>query len=348
LQRRLITDESVIDGDFLVVEVSRRNRNFKVIQRAAPGLFVKQIQNEDPQAIASLRCEATCYWLAANHPDGAALRDIVPSFYHYDPIRHVLVTALLGSSETVADHHRRVGAFPPEIGAALGRALGNYHRAAATALQAATTSSVFQRLTPWILSLHRQTINPTAGISGANAGLLQILRQYPEFQQNLDALGEQWQATSLIHGDMKWDNCLVDGDAGSIRIVDWELADIGDPSWDSGAVLQSYVSFWVLSLPAGQTGDTEQLAGGAQYPLERMQAAIRAFWVAYRESRGIGRNDAALLERTVRYAAARMVLTAYETMQFSPQLSAHARYLLQVSLNMMTRPRDAARDLLSL
>jgi aminoglycoside phosphotransferase (APT) family kinase protein len=147
---------------------------------------------------------------------------------------------------------------------------------------------------------------------------------------------------------MKWDNCLVDGDAGNVRIVDWELADIGDPSWDVGAVLQSYVSFWVLSLPVGQTTDSEALARGAQYPLENMQAAIRAFWVSYCESRGAGRGDAALLERTIRFAAARMVLTAYETMQFSPHLSAHARYLLQVSLNMLTRPRDAARDLLSL
>ena len=196
--------------------------------------------------------------------------------------------------------------------------------------------------------MHRQAANIASGISGANAGLIQILQQYPAFQQSLDALSAEWQATSLIHGDMKWDNCLVDGDAGNVRIVDWELADIGDPSWDVGAVLQSYVSFWVLSLPVDQTTDAEALARGAQYPLENMQAAIRAFWVSYRDSRGVDRGDTTLLERTIRFAAARMVLTAYETMQFSPHLSAHARYLLQVSLNMLTRPRDAARDLLSL
>jgi len=348
MQSGLLTTASVVDGDFLVTECSRRNRNFKVQRREGAGLFVKQVRSWGPQATASLRCEATCYWLAATHPDAAGLQPIVPAYRHYDTARHVLVTALLPSAETVADYHRRMAAFPPELGAALGRALGTYHRTGAAALQAATDSAVFPRQPPWVLSLHRQPPQLAGAISGANAGLVQILQQFPEFPENLDRLGATWEMASLIHGDMKWDNCLVNGDAGSIRIVDWELADIGDPLWDAGAVLQSYVSFWIFSLPAGQGADAEQVARAAQYPLEHMQAAIRAFWIAYRESRGAAKDDAALLERTIRYAAARMVLTAYETMQFSAQLSPHARYLLQVSQNMLTRPREAARDLLSL
>ncbi|MGA9865493.1 MAG: phosphotransferase [Acetobacteraceae bacterium] len=348
IRKGLLSRQSVVDGDFLTFDCSSRNRNFKVRRRSGDGLFVKQARSQEPQATASVRCEATCYWLASSHPDAVALRSIVPAFRLYDPSGNVLATTLLATAETVAEHHRRVAAFPPELGAALGRALGTYHHASAEALQAATASSVFQRQPPWILSLHRQPPALSGTVSGANAGLLGILRQFPEFPENLDRLGAAWQTTSLIHGDMKWDNCLVEGDAGNVRIVDWELADIGDPSWDAGAILQSYVAFWIFSLPVGQTSNAEELARGAQYPLERMQGAVRAFWVAYRESRGIGRDDAALLERTIRYAAARMVLTAYETMQFSTQLSPHARYLLQVSLNMLTRPREAARDLLSL
>jgi aminoglycoside phosphotransferase (APT) family kinase protein len=348
IQRGLLRQEAVVDGDFMAVECSRRNRNFKIFSRNALSLFVKQIRNWDSQSIASLRCEATCYWLASSHTDAIALRDLVAGFHHYDSARHVLVTSLLNGSETIAEHHRRLVAFPPELGAALGRALGTYHSASARALETATGGSIFQRQVPWILTLHRQVANMSGAISGANAGLIQILQQYPAFQQGLDTLSTEWQTTNLIHGDMKWDNCLVDGDVGKVRIIDWELADIGDPSWDVGAVLQSYVSFWVLSLPLGQAADATQIARGAQYPLEKMQAAIRAFWIAYHDTRGLGRQDTALLERTIRFAAARMVLTAYETMQFSPHLSAHARYLLQVSLNMLLQPRDAARDLLSL
>ncbi len=44
IAQRVISSESVADGDFAVVDVSCRNRNFKVIRKSHSGYFVKQIQ----------------------------------------------------------------------------------------------------------------------------------------------------------------------------------------------------------------------------------------------------------------------------------------------------------------
>ena len=55
-----------------------------------------------------------------------------------------------------------------------------------------------------------------------------------------------------------------------------------------------------------------------------------------------------LLESCVNFAAARMIQTAYEYMQYSAQISASALYLLQVSLNTLKSPKEAISDLLSL
>ena len=46
-----------------------------------------------------------------------------------------------------------------------------------------------------------------------------------------------WRAETFIHNDVKWDNFLVYARAGSrrltqMKIIDWELANFGDPAWD--------------------------------------------------------------------------------------------------------------------
>ena len=146
---------------------------------------------------------------------------------------------------------------------------------------------------------------------------------------------------------MKWDNCVVyrangDGEELGFKIVDWELADIGDRRWDVGAILQAYLSFWIMSIPVNSEMSPAQFVELAQYPLEDMQPAIRAFWKAYLETLQLeGPEAAQLLETCVQYGAARMIQTAYEYMQFSPQITPSALYLLQVSLNILKSPKEA-------
>jgi hypothetical protein len=58
LQKGFLTLDSIVDGDLTVVEAHRRNRNFKLMQRHNAGLFVKQVQQLEPQAMTTLRRES--------------------------------------------------------------------------------------------------------------------------------------------------------------------------------------------------------------------------------------------------------------------------------------------------
>jgi len=108
LERGFVDAESVVNGDFLAVDSSRRNRNFKVIRRNHPSYFVKQAQNIDPEAGITLHREATCYWLAGSRPDLAPLRALMPGFRGYDLPRRTLVLELAPGGETLAEYHRRL------------------------------------------------------------------------------------------------------------------------------------------------------------------------------------------------------------------------------------------------
>jgi hypothetical protein len=392
LGRGLLSFDSVVDGDLLVVEASSRNRNFKVIRREQPGYFVKQVKTFEPQNVETLRYETACYWLSRNDPDFEPLAALMPRYYDSDPARHALVIELLPEGGSLRDYHQQLGAFPVEVGIQLGRILGTYQREMGRRLREGAKSNSFARRVPWILSLHQMNQNLFDQLSAANAQILNIVQGYPDFQQTLDGLRQGWRFDSLIHGDIKWDNLHVtvdrdgvhgadaeggganeesEGDAFKVeepqasaadvsagtdeagkmnlRLVDWELADFGDACWDAGAVFQSYLSFWVFSMPAMAGVPAEQLVSSALHPVEKMQPAIRAFWKTYTDERGLSAEEAReALERSVSYSAARMIQTAYEYMFHAPQITTSALYLLQLSLNILKSPREATASLLAL
>jgi thiamine kinase-like enzyme len=161
----------------------------------------------------------------------------------------------------------------------------------------------------------------------------------------LDDLIADWRVETLIHNDLKAENCVVltgKRGRGRIKIVDWEFAGPGDPYWDVGSVFGSYLGSWLLSVPiVGPEFDDRGLAL-AGLPLERMQPAIRAFWSSYVEHRGLGADELApALERAVRYGGARLLQTAYEQTQSSQQLSGNVVGMLQLGANVMARPWEA-------
>ena len=140
----------------------------------------------------------------------------------------------------------------------------------------------------------------------------------------------------------------VSGRRGAgLKLVDWELASVGDPCWDIGSVFNDYLSFWLLSVPVtGQELSEESLAL-ARYPLDKMQPAIGAFWAAYIRRMGLDAGTAdEWLVRSVQFAAARLLQTAFEQMQMATQLTGNVVFFLQVSLNMLQRPLEAAISLL--
>jgi aminoglycoside phosphotransferase (APT) family kinase protein len=351
LHRGFLDRESVIGGELTVLEAPRRNRNFKVVQQHKPGIFVKQVQEWDPQAIATVQREAWCYSLARTVPEMAALNDLLPGFRFFDSQRNLIVLDLLSGFESLAEYHQRLGAFPVEMAEAMASALGSYHRQTRDKLANLPEASIFPKMTPWVLSIHLQQPTWFQSLSAANAQLLEIVKKYDQFATTLDKIRGHWNHSALVHGDIKWDNCLVQPSSEAngklqFKVIDWELADLGDPLWDAGAVLQSYLSYWILSMPIWPGARAEEFIAKSPHSLSAFQAAIRAFWNRYREAAGIpGAERKEALARSIGYGAARMVQTAYEALTYATQINLNATYLLQVSMNILLEPEEATTEL---
>lgn len=351
-ERRLLTFDSVVDGDFMIVDQTSRNRNLKIVRRKSPGFFIKQIGNQSPDYMESMKREATCYRLAKEHPDFQSLHSLLPEFHHFDEKNHILIIELLPNSESLWEYHQRIGRFPLEVAKLQGEKLGAYH-SQINIDGHQDEIQVFKRQVPWILSIHETNPLYLGQVSQGNSQLIAILQQYPEFQTALAQIKAEWKHTALIHGDIKWENMMLtyrDGEESvELKIIDWEIADIGDECWDVGAVLQAYLTFWIFSLPMNNTAGLAETANSSPFDTEGIKPALAAYWTSYAESRNLDESTSRqMLVRCMSCAAARMIQTAYESIQMTPQISPHALCKLQMSMNILREPETAVGDLIGL
>jgi Ser/Thr protein kinase RdoA (MazF antagonist) len=335
LRRGLLEPEAVVGGEVTVREVSRRNRNFAVLASDGPSYLIKQGRSEE--GAETVAREAAVYEeLLAR---GVEIRSHLAGFLGYDPGEGVLVLELLQDAEDLGGRHHRLDAFPAALGGALGSLLGTLHREMRATYPEAPT--------PWVLSLHRPDTGVFRDVSAANLELIKILQAADGLGDRLDELRDGWRVETLMHQDLKWDNCLVAAD-DRLHLVDWEVAVAGDPHWDLGSALAQYLSFWLFSIPVTGSEPPARFPALARYPLDAMKGALRACCEGYAEAAGSTAFDEEALERAVAYAGARLIQTAFEASQFGQQLDSAAVLHLQLGANLIQRPDAAAGRLLGL
>ena len=103
----------------------------------------------------------------------------------------------------------------------------------------------------------------------ARRSFLGQLRELDAVHELVAAVDSTWSSTAVIHGDIRWDNWLYlpsPPGAPELRLVDWETACPGDPMWDVGSALASYLWVWVRSVPWAP-GLDERMARFARHPL---------------------------------------------------------------------------------
>ena len=341
----LIPADAVVDGDLVLAEAGRRNRNFKVLLNKRPGLFVKQIKSTEPQAIATVQREAAFYKSIHSDPRLAVLAAMVPKFVDYEPRRHAITLRLADQSESMAERHLREAVFPEDSARLLGTALATVHLHGAIMLRDPAARTQFQYQVPWPFLLDQTGYSFLDNFGPIGPHLSAAIRGFPSLQFHLSALRPLWQFDSLIHGDMKWDNCLIgDTAAGQaeLMIVDWELADIGDGAWDVATIFKEYVVTAIL----GAQPPEQATPQNPKQTIESLQPSIRSFWKAYAETRGLrGPASHAFLDRAVRFTAGRMVIAVLEYLAGSQQFNVLGQSMLQASVNILEAPQVAAAQL---
>jgi aminoglycoside phosphotransferase (APT) family kinase protein len=330
----LVNPRAVLEEDLTVTDTSRRNSVYLVRASSGPTYVVKQAE---PSLAASLANEAAVIRGLAQLP---GLAGHVPELAHHDAASARLVLRSPAGAIAWGDPRR-----PPRIAAqVLGRVLASVHQAR---LELESPAHDSERL--WGLWLPEPSSEQLNQMSAAALDLLARVQASQELCDRLLRLRDALGRPGFVHGDLRWDNCLIVPAPGARRrtrvlLIDWELAGPGEPAADLGAVLGDYVRMWVDSVPKVAGSDTLRFAGRAGHPLERMRPAMQVLWESYR--RAAVRPIA--VARVAELAAVRLLQAAMEYAQGLVRPTGDVVALVQVADNILRRPTHAASALMGL
>lgn len=333
LSRDLLTAADIAGDQLRVREVRRRNRSFRISGIEGPGLFIKQVAASAPDLAGSISREAALHRLAAVQPELSALRGATVALRSFEQRRHALVFDLFDGAETLDALYRRTRRLDPAALAQLGASLAGIHAQAEPLLDLVSERIAAPRLPPWILTIGRRDV-PLFGQGGAH--LVSSIRATPAILQGLEAALARWQPRTLIQGDVKWDNILLrpgaDG-ATELRIVDWELADIGDPIWDLAGALAGFYSSWLVEdggLPwmAAPGAAQRQPEPVPMAPLQALWPSMAAFWKA---ATGGDWQNIDSVRPVLPYLGARLLQSAMESTFTSPTVPPLAAELVNLA-----------------
>ena len=350
--------EAVVHGDFEVTSSTRRNRNLQVKSETGSGYLIKQPEQSANEAFATVRREIGFYLFCQRQAAAAPVRALLPRLVHSDIDDALLVLELVPRATQLWRHYETSGAtaFPVEAAYAVGSALGLTHRTfAATQLVRAAQAAGLPDDPPDPLSLAYPSPDVRSYISPAALEIIQRVQSEDGLMARLDAVAASWQATTIVHGDVKLDNILLqdaapagaDASTQRVYLVDWELVQRGDPAWDVGGALRDFIFFWVIFMQPNLEPD--DMAAQARFPLDVLQPAIRRLWAGYRAAAGEQPQAAeALLQRAIGYSAVRMIRTALDLSSTFVALPAPAELLLRVATNLLADPQQGRDELFGL
>jgi Ser/Thr protein kinase RdoA (MazF antagonist) len=334
----LVKPSVVVEEELTVIDASRRNCVFLAAIRGGPTFVVKQSTRGDARTLAH---EAAVLRMLARTTE---LSRQAPTVVHHEPDAGRLVLRTPGGGRDW-NEHQRAAHFPRTQARVIGQLLADLHRFPADRVEALPPG-----VDPmWALSLPEPPHHLLIDLSMGAQDLVARVQASKALCNRLEELREVGFDGVLVHGDLRWDNCLAVAAGGSRRrtrllLVDWELAGDGPAAFDVGTVVAEYLRAWLESIPIVDPGEPGRLVAQAGHPLWRMQPAVQAFWSAY----GLASAHRPPLRRMIELGAVRILQTAVEQAQGLTSTSAHQVALVQLADNMLRRPEDAALSLLGL
>lgn len=341
IQRGLLAPSAITDGQFAVEELEFHNRGFRVYRPVSRSLYVKQLREFDHTNVLCLEREAA-FGLAIVRADSVEiLKSRVPAFLDYDSRHHAVTVELLQGTQNLHEMMEQVVAIPESVSQGLGRLIGEFHSQDCVQLLDCMSRALCPGKPPWILSFH---VDQGAGaLSPANEQFLKMIQRDELLRSNLDDLRRTWQATSLMHGDLKWNNVLI-RETESIPdwyVIDWEMVDRGDPRWDLATMIQCWWYFWILSTPPELLTNLDELLTDRRIAFDETRFSLDVLWDGYRTAVGLTESESQELKQVVaRFAAARMLQTVYELLHIQDEISLSVQLMIEMSSRILENPES--------
>ena len=350
-----------------VTVISAKNFNLLIAFKDGRNLLVKQeLHNNCGQTQAEFWSAWQLQALIKRFPDlESKIGAFLPELIYFDPDNSILIVKYLADYTDLYQYYTNEHKFPVEVARSIGQLLATIH------------SQTFQQpqYQQW---LERSDIRPQSNQNPSDRshpaidlidrlnhltpqifqvtppGCLQFFRLYQRFP-NLSLamidLGKSITPSCVVHHDLKLNNILIDLEweqPGStvIRLIDWERATWGDPAFDLGCLLASYLEIWLDGLVIGNSLSINQSLKLATTPLELLQPSLFLLVQAYLAGFPaimLARPD--YLDRVIQFAGLALIQNIEGKIYAERNFDNRGIVILQVAKQLICTPQAAMNTL---
>ncbi|MBW4449342.1 MAG: aminoglycoside phosphotransferase family protein [Spirirestis rafaelensis WJT71-NPBG6] len=344
------------DGSSEDSELPKSTKNLNLLVTLADNrkLLVKQersIDNDEKEQ--EFFNEWLFHQLLEQFPVIGNIGAIASSVLHFDEENSILIRSYLSEYQELGNYYQQNDIFPEAIASTIGDTLGALHRATFNRREYRD----FMATAPEGQFRYHFN-NPAQGIKSIAPEIFGMvptdaLKFYTLYQRhdNLESaigdLANDWQPCCLTHNDLKLDNILIHSrwehlDNAIVRLIDWEACAWGDPAFDLGALLASYLKIWLDSLVVDPTIELEESLQLAVTPLEALQPSMLALTQAYLKAfpNILDYRDDFLL-RVIQFAGLALIHQIEATIKYHKYFDNISISMLQVAKNLLTMPQLA-------
>jgi len=353
LDHGLVDTTAFVRGDFSCRSGQNRHTHFIINKEFdTHRFFVKQAFTNKEKS-ASLQREGLFYEIAASDEQFLPLKKYLPGILLSDRINSILVVEYLGKYLNLYDWlldgntNKNAGNVAEE----LATALFFLHSMNDKDVKELKQQDFFYEFKPWILRLpEMKTLTGKTARSEADENSLQLIFSIPGFVQLIEEAAALWEPSCMIHGDSKLNNFLLqnannDPAILSLKIIDWELVNTGDPLWDLATIFQSVLTAWVISEDPSYKANSNK----TDFDTGCMQQFITGCWKKYAGLHNWDKSTEIIkLDKCTGFIALRLLHACFETTPAAKSLRPHSARLLQLAHNILLDKTGTINNLLGI
>lgn len=350
----LCSSEEGVYADSELPLSSMKNCNLLVNLTANHKLLVKQERyiNNDANSHEFFN-EWLFHQLLQQFPVLGNIPAIASLLVHFDEEKSIIVRNYLKEYFEVASFYQKDLSFPKAIASAIGTSLGALHRATFNRREYRD----FMATAPQG-QFRYQFYNPAQGIGSIGSEIFGnvptdalkfyvLYQHYESLEAAIAELAYEWNPCCLTHNDLKLENILVHSrwdqlDNCLVRLIDWEACAWGDPAFDLGTLVASYLKIWLESLVVDPTIELEESLLLAAVPLEVLQPSIIALTLAYLDSFPmILEYHGDFVQRVIQFAGLVLIHQIESKIKHHKYFDNSSICMLQVAKSLLTKPQES-------
>ncbi|MEH2068679.1 MAG: phosphotransferase [Nostoc sp.] len=277
-------------------------------------------------------------------------RQFLPEVLHFDVENSIIVFKYLDDYRDLIDFYTKENRFPTEIATAVGTILGTIHcdtfnhQESQDFFSNNSDNLIVDQVLHLIQRLERVEPEIFGLIPDDGLKFFVLYQRYDSLGEAIAELGNAVIPSCLTHNDLKLNNILLQKDwqysiNNIIRLIDWERSAWGDPAFDLGTLIGSYVQIWLGSLVISNSLSIEESLRLAITPLERLQPSIGVLTQAYLNTfPEIVEHRPDFLQRVVQFTGLALIQQIQAMIQYQKYFGNTGIAMLQVAKTLLCRP----------